>query len=150
MVVKHATTTIKRKKVIKKTPVVNTPKKVVKPKKEEEKNKGPALDEKGNPLPIENPEGGDPVCIGGFRIDYDFDILDPINPPFRCISALKDPSDSMAKKVMNNINNPSDNAIRLVVPSNPAAGGSRRKRKAFISSRRSIHRNRRLTRRKKI
>lgn len=148
MVVKHTTTTIKKKKVIKSKPVVNTAKKVVKPVKEK-KDDGPALDEKGNPLPIENSEGGDPVCVAGYGIDYDFDILDPINPPFRCISVLKDPSDSPVSKVMNKLNNPSSNASGLV-SSIPAAGGSRRKRKTFIRAGRSVRRNRRLTRHKKL
>jgi hypothetical protein len=56
-----------------------------------EDDKGGPLDEKGNPYPIENPEGGDPICPPGYKIDYDFDPFnDPINPPFRCISSLKD------------------------------------------------------------
>jgi hypothetical protein len=78
--------------------------------KQEKKNqdKGP-VDEKGNPLPMDNPEGGDPVCIGGYKIDYQFDPLnDPINPPFRCISALKEDGDGgMANKVLEMANNPS-------------------------------------------
>jgi hypothetical protein len=51
-------------------------------------------DEKGNPLPKEDPAGGsEPVCPFGFTIDNDFDMNTPINPPYRCKSVLKDPSD---------------------------------------------------------
>jgi len=35
---------------------------------------GGPVDEKGNPFPIDNPEGGDPICPGGYKIDYDFDL----------------------------------------------------------------------------
>lgn len=73
-----------------------------------EENKGGPVDEKGNPLPIDNPEGGDPICPGGYKIDYDFDPMnDPIDPPFRCIPALKDDSDGKDGN-NNNDNNKSD------------------------------------------
>lgn len=76
---------------------------------------GGPVDEKGNPFPIENPEGGDPICPGGYKIDYDFDPLnDPINPPFRCISSLKDPNDAKPDDAKNkdedDIKNKIDNA----------------------------------------
>lgn len=74
-------------------------------KKEEDKDKGP-VDEKGNPFPIENPEGGDPICPAGYKIDYDFDPFnDPINPLFRCIPALKDPNDGKPDDKDENKNN---------------------------------------------
>jgi hypothetical protein len=75
--------------------------------KKKEENKGGPVDEKGNPFPIDNPEGGDPICPGGYKIDYDFDPMnDPIDPPFRCIPALKDDSDG--KDGNNNNDNKSD------------------------------------------
>lgn len=102
-------------------------------KKEKDKipgnGSGGALDEKGNPYPIENPEGGDPTCPGGYKIDYDFDPFnDPINPLFRCISALKDPNDIITSNIMNKLNNPESNLTNLVITA-PSAGGGRTKRK---------------------
>jgi hypothetical protein len=101
-----------------------------KTKKKDGAKEGGDLDEIGNPFPLKNPEGGDPICPGGYKIDYDFDVLDPINPPFRCISALKDTSDSISK-IMNKLNNPAssitditNNAIPIKIPG--AAGGGRK------------------------
>ena len=90
---------------------------------------GGDVDELGNPLPLKNPEGGDPICTGGYKIDYDFDVLDPINPPFRCISALKDSSDGISK-IMNKLNNPASGITDIAngaIPINVAAGGSRKR-----------------------
>jgi hypothetical protein len=88
-------------------------------------NKGP-LDEKGNPFPIENPEGGDPICPGGYKIDYQFDpINDPINPPFRCIPALKDPTDGLAGKALAMVNNPSAGVENMVLGNLAGVGGRR-------------------------
>ena len=86
--------------------------------KQEKKNqdKGP-VDEKGNPLPMDNPEGGDPVCVSGYKIDYQFDIFDPINPPFRCISALKEDGDGIGDKLLKMANNPSS-AMEDIVSGN--------------------------------
>lgn len=83
-------------------------------KKKKEDTGGP-VDEKGNPFPIENPQGGDPICPGGFKIDYDFDPFnDPPDPPFRCISSLKDPDDGKTDDAKNknedDIKNKIDNA----------------------------------------
>jgi len=73
---------------------------------------GGPVDEKGNPFPIENPEGGDPICPGGYKIDYDFDPFnDPINPPFRCISSLKDPNDGKPDDAKNKDENDIKNKI---------------------------------------
>jgi hypothetical protein len=82
---------------------------------ENEKNK--SLDEKGNPFPIENPEGGDPICEGGYKIDYQFDpINDPINPPFRCIPALKEDGDGgTINKLLKMANNPSSGVKDVVL-----------------------------------
>ena len=111
------------KKGITATPIRKKPKEN-KPKKE---NEG-GLDEKGNPYPIKNPEGGDPTCPGGYKIDYDFDPFnDPINPPIRCISALKDPNNGPTRNIMKKLNNPSSNVTNLIVNA-PAAGGSSTKR----------------------
>jgi outer membrane biosynthesis protein TonB len=103
--------------------------------KEEKKDGGP-VDEKGNPFPIENPEGGDPICVGGYKIDYDFDFWnDPINPPFRCIQALKDPTDGIAEKMMKMANNPSTNVINATTGNIPGVGGGGRSGRSGRSSR---------------
>lgn len=52
----------------------------------------PGFDEKGNPLPIRDPNGGKPSCPSGFIINNDFSPFDPINPPYRC-KVDKDPPD---------------------------------------------------------
>jgi hypothetical protein len=83
-------------------------------KKKKEDTGGP-VDEKGNPFPIDNPEGGDPICPGGYKIDYDFDPFnDPPDPLFRCISSLKDPNDGKPDDAKNkdedDIKNKIDNA----------------------------------------
>ena len=122
-----------------------------KTKKNDGAKEGGELDEKGNPFPIENKNGGDPICPGGLKIDYDFDIMDPINPPFRCISALKDPSDSIANKLMNNINKPESGVTNMVMKNivPPAAGGGggsrtrRRRRKGSTRYKRTHHLRRR-------
>ena len=82
--------------------------------KKKEDTGGP-VDEKGNPFPIDNPEGGDPICPGGYKIDYDFDPFnDPPDPLFRCISSLKDPNDAKPDDAKNkdedDIKNKIDNA----------------------------------------
>lgn len=91
-------------------------------KKKKEDTGGP-VDEKGNPFPIDNPEGGDPICPGGYKIDYDFDPLnDPINPPFRCISSLKDPNDGKQNLGINNIVN-MDMSSELQIDEETIRGG---------------------------
>ena len=107
-----------------------------------EPNKGgDGLDEKGNPLPQENQEGGDPTCPGGYKIDYQFDpINDPINPLFRCIPALKDPTDGVAGKLLAMANNNSGGVENLATGTIPAFGGT---------TRRSTRRDRRSTRRRR-
>ena len=104
--------------------------KIKKPVTLKKKDDNGGLDEKGNPYPIENPEGGDPICPSGYKIDYDFDVFDPINPPFRCISYLKDLTDTnKINKIMNKLNNPSNNITRvarnIIMP--PVRGGARRR-----------------------
>lgn len=85
------------------------------------KESGGPVDENGNPLPLDNPQGGDPICPGGYKIDYDFDpFKDPINPPFRCISALTDPNDG--KQYNNNNNNTSN---QLQTDEDAIRGGSK-------------------------
>ena len=125
----------------------------IRKKKKKEKKQGEGLDEKGNPFPIENPEGGDPICPGGYKIDYDFDPFnDPINPPFRCISALKDPSDGQTTKIMNKLNNPSSNVTNLVVNAPAARGGgttNRMRRRRRREGRRREGRRRKFTQRRK-
>ena len=111
-------------------------------------DKGP-LDEKGNPLPIENPEGGDPICTGGYKIDYQFDPMnDPINPPFRCIPSLKDPTDGLAGKALAMMNNPSAGVDNMVMGKIPGLGGRRgrktirrKKRNGIFNTRRHRHRH---------
>jgi hypothetical protein len=116
-------------------------------KKKDEKKGGP-VDEKGNPFPIDNPDGGDPICPGGYKIDYDFDPFnDPINPPFRCISSLKDPSDGAVGKAIQMANNPSAGVANATTGEIPAFGGRNKYRKRTRKIKRS--RRRRSHRRKK-
>jgi hypothetical protein len=98
-----------------------------KTKKNDEAKEGGELDEKGNPYPIENKNGGDPTCPGGYKIDYDFDVFDPINPPFRCISALIEPSvANEPSKIMEKLNNPASNVTGLAAKAlNKPVGGRR-------------------------
>jgi hypothetical protein len=119
--------------------------------KEEKKDGGP-VDEKGNPFPIENPEGGDPICVGGYKIDYDFDPLnDPINPPFRCIQALKEPTDGIAEKMMKMANNPSNNVINATTGNIPGVvGGGRSGRSSRPSSKKIIRSHSRHNRRRTL
>lgn len=92
---------------------------------DEDDDKG-NLDEKGNPLPIDNPEGGDPICSGGYKIDYQFDPMnDPINPLFRCIPALTDPTDGIAGKLLKMANNPSSGVGNLATGNLPVVSGIR-------------------------
>ena len=91
-------------------------------KKKKEDTGGP-VDEKGNPFPIDNPEGGDPICPGGYKIDYDFDPLnDPINPLFRCISSLKDSNDGIQNLGIKNIVN-TDMSSELQTDEDTTGGG---------------------------
>jgi len=113
--------------------------------KKKEDDKGGPVDEKGNPFPIDNPEGGDPICPGGYKIDYDFDAFnDPINPPFRCISSLKDPNDGAVSKAIQMANNPSSGIANSTTGEIPAFGGRnkyrKRTRKIKRSRRRQSHR----------
>ena len=120
----HKTSKVNKPNVINK-PKVNTTihKKKEKEKESKKNNSSGDLDEKGNPYPMEDPEGGgDPICPPGYKIDYDFDPFnDPINPPFRCIPALKDPDDGPS--IMNKLNNPASNITDLASVIAPAAGG---------------------------
>ena len=115
-----------------------------------EDDKGGPLDEKGNPYPIDNPEGGDPICPPGYKIDYDFDLFnDDIDPLFRCISSLKDPSDGVANKVLQMANNPSSGIQNMAmnIPTGKG-GGSIHKRRNHTKKihRRSLSRRRTRTR----
>jgi hypothetical protein len=127
---------------------IQKPKTISKTKKKDGAKEGGALDEKGNPFPIKNPDGGDPTCPGGYKIDYDFDPFnDPINPLFRCISALKDPNNGPTSNIMNKLNNPESNLTNLVVMA-PSASGGRTKRKRQGCMRRRKITNRRIKQRK--
>jgi hypothetical protein len=123
-----------------------------KKKPEETTDDKGALDEKGNPYPIENPEGGDPICPGGYKIDYQFDIFDPINPLFRCVPALKEDGDSVAGKLLKMANNPSGGVANIMTGPLPVFGGgkhrSHRLRRSHRSSRRRRRSHRRSHRRK--
>jgi len=117
--------------------------------KKKEENKGGPVDEKGNPFPIDNPEGGDPICPGGYKIDYDFDPMnDPINPPFRCIPALKDDSDGAAAKMLEMANNPSAGVANAATGDIPSfGGGNNRHRHKYGKKTRKIYSRRRSHRR---
>ena len=110
---------------------------------------GPPVDKYGNPFPIENPEGGDPICTGGYKIDYQFDPLnDPINPPFNCIPILKGPG-SLAGKLLAMANNPSAGVKILADGEVPSFGGKRtRKRRRHRRSRNNKHRSSRRSSRR--
>jgi len=126
-----------------------------KEKKEKEKEKSgngikivgeekPDLDEHGNPYPMENEEGGDPICQIGYKIDYQFDpINDPINPPFRCIPALKDINDGMAGKILAMANNPSAGVGILAEDRLPGFGGRRGRKRG---RNKTVHGTKRRTR----
>ena len=135
---------LKKKSVTTTVNVANLTKKL----KEEKENqdKGP-LDEKGNPFPIDNPEGGDPICTGGYKIDYQFDMFDPINPPFRCIPSLKEDGDGgLANKMLSMANNPSSGVEDIMTGPMPGFGGkhrSRRRRSHRRHRHRRSHRHRR-------
>jgi len=96
---------------------------------------------------MEDPEGGgDPICPPGYKIDYDFDPFnDPINPPFRCISALKDPSDGPS--IMNKLNNPASNITDLASVKSLTAGGGRSAKR--MRRRKHNKRKRKITQRHK-
>ena len=123
------------------------PKPAPKIDKKKEENKGGPVDEKGNPFPIDNPEGGDPICPGGYKIDYDFDPFnDPINPPFRCISSIKDPNDGAAAKLLEMANNPAAGVANAAGGDIPAFGGGH---KYHNRTRKIKHYRRRLQSRRK-
>lgn len=110
-----------------------------KKKLEENTDDNGALDEKGNPFPIKNPEGGDPICPGGYKIDYQFDIFDPINPLFRCIPSLKEDGDGgLANKMLSMANDPSS-GVEDVMTGNFSIGGKRKHLKKIKTRR--IRRN---------
>ena len=118
--------------------------------KNEKKNTG-ALDEKGNPYPMDNPEGGDPICPDGYKIDNQFDPFDPINPLFRCIPTLKDPTDGIAGKILKMSNNPSSGIQNMVMGNLPVLGGRRRSKTIRRKKRNGIintHRNHRRSHRR--
>lgn len=119
-----------------------------KKKLEENTDDNGALDEKGNPFPIKNPEGGDPICPGGYKIDYQFDIFDPINPLFRCIPSLKEDGDGgLANKMLSMANDPSS-GVEDVMTGNFSIGGKRKHLKK-IKTRRIRRNGRRRSHRRK-
>jgi hypothetical protein len=114
-------------------------------KKNDSEKSSDGLDEKGNPLPEDNPDGGDPKCPDGYKIDYQFDpINDPINPLFRCIPALKDPTDGVAGKLLAMANNTSGGVENLASGNIPVFGGTKRRSR---TRRRTRHRHRHRRRR---
>jgi hypothetical protein len=112
-----------------------------KKKPEETTDDKGALDEKGNPYPIENPEGGDPICPGGYKIDYQFDIFDPINPLFRCVPALKEDGDSVAGKLLKMANNPSGGVANIMTGPLPGFGGGKHRSRSHRHRLRRSHRS---------
>jgi hypothetical protein len=114
-------------------------------KKDENTNDNGPLDEKGNPFPIENKNGGDPTCPGGYKIDYDFDVFDPINPPFRCISALIDTSiGNQPNKIMEKLNDPASNVTGLAAKALTKPVGGRRYRSRHTRTRTRTRTRRRM------
>ena len=96
------------------------------------KYKGGAEKKDDAPDPVENPDGGDPVCPGGWKIDYTFSIYDKINPLFNCISSLKNSVSGITGKVKN-----------MLPPNIKVFGGSRRRHR----HRHCLHRSRSRSRR---
>ena len=96
------------------------------------------VDEKGHPLPSKNPDGGAPICPSGYKIDYDFDVFDPPNPPFRCIPDMM--SQNQINKIMNNLNNPLNNITRVLTLPPAAGGGSSRRRRRMRTHAKHRHR----------
>ena len=96
-----------------------------------------------NPKPLPNPEGGDPICPCGYKIDYQFNIKDEINPKFNCISALKDPSDGIANKMLEMANNPSSGVANVVNNNIPVGGKHRKKMTRRLNRNGRSHRGRR-------
>ncbi len=96
------------------------------------------VDEKGHPLPSKNPDGGAPICPSGYKIDYDFDVFDPLNPPFRCIPDMM--SQNQINKIMNNLNNPLNNITRVLTLPPAAGGGSSRRRRRMRTHAKHRHR----------
>ena len=103
-----------------------------------------------NPKPMANPEGGDPICPGGYKIDYQFNIMDRINPIFNCVSALKDPSDGIANKMLEMANNPSSGVANVVNNNIPVGGKHRKKITRRLKRNGSSHRRRRTRRTRRI
>lgn len=107
---------------------------------------------KYQPVPTPNPNGGDPICPWGYEIDYDFDILDPKDPPFSCVSTLRNKRmnvEEMFKKMNKPESNITDLVKTTIRKTAPAAGGGRkthkkqiRKLKKRYSKRRNQTRNR--------
>jgi hypothetical protein len=124
-------TSFKKKKSVNKksNTKVNVAELTKKLKEEKENQDKGSQDEKGNPFPIDNPEGGDPICTGGYKIDYQFDMFDPINPPFRCIPTLKEDGDSgLANKMLSMANDPSSGVEDIMTGPMPGFGGKRHKK----------------------
>lgn len=99
-------------------------------KKKDKAKKGGYMDEIGSPLPLQDPEGGTPICPGGWKIDDNFNISNPLEPPFRCISALKYTSEGISR-MMNKLNNPASGVTDIAksaIPRNSQAAGGSRKR----------------------
>lgn len=109
-------------------------------------------DEKGYPLPKDDPAGGSvPVCPFGFTIDDDFDVTTPINPPYRCKPVLKDPSDSAGEEVDENEGKVKLGGSKRLRPRPRTRTGRRTQRKSRRQSRCKCRRVvRRSIRRKKI
>jgi len=92
-------------------------------------------------IPIPNPNGGDPTCQAGSEIDYDFDILDPLDPPFTCkISKLiNNRINITADKLLHKVNQPESNITEMtkyngILKTPPAAGGGRKTKKIRLQN----------------
>lgn len=98
-------------------------------------------------------KNGEPTCPAGSEVDYDFDIFDPLDPPFTCVSKLKDRPDldDMLNKVNQQESNLTNNIIKNGLQKTaPSIGGRRSKTKKIQlrKTKRRIFKRRKHTRRR--
>lgn len=99
-----------------------------------------------NPKPLPNPEGGDPICPDGYKLDNQFKINDKINPEYECISASKDTNNEISNKIHEMANNPSSGVANLVKNNIPVGGKHRKKMTRRLNRNGRSHRRRRSRR----
>jgi hypothetical protein len=109
--------------------------------------------EKDKPVLATIDKNGEPTCPGGSEVDNNFSIFDKLDPPFTCVSKLKDRPDldDMLNKVNQQDSNLTNNFVtNRIRETTPAAGGKRRKTKKIQlrKTKRRIFKRRKHTRRR--